>query len=101
MYIVFIILFIYLSDTNGINTKPSSSKYKNNIPLFWKIASRNEFYTNTPKKIIFNGFPIAIYKDNNNTINAISDICVHRGASLSRGKILNNKKTHARSCNNK
>ena len=73
-----------------INTKPHVSKYKNHLPLFWKIANKNEFPYNQPKRYLFNGYPIAVYKDYNNNITAISDICVHRSASLSNGKVLSN-----------
>ena len=92
MYILYLFLFINIVCIYpySIKTKPSSSKYKYNIPLYWKIASKKSFTDNTPKRYLFNGFPIAIYKDNNDNITAISDICVHRGASLSRGKVLNN-----------
>ena len=73
-----------------ITTKPSSKKYETNIPLFWKIANKNEISDKKAKRFIFNHYPIAIYEDTNtNTIKAISDICIHRGASLSQG-IVNN-----------
>ena len=88
----FLYFLIYLIKilTLRINTKPHISKYKNHIPLFWKIANKNEFKNNKPKRYLFDGYPIAIYKDNNNNITGISDICIHRGASLSHGKVLSN-----------
>lgn len=91
-YFIWLIILYYTRCTKElkITTKPSSAKYKNNIPLFWKIAKKNTFTDHKPKRYIFNEYPIAIYKDYNDNINAISDICMHRGASLSGGKILKN-----------
>jgi len=71
-------------------TKPHIQTNKFNIPLFWKIANKRDFHSKVPKKFLFNDFPITMYKDYNNNITAISDICIHRGASLSRGKLLKN-----------
>ena len=85
-----ILLYFIQTYTMRINTKPHVSKYKNNIPLFWKIANKKEFPNNQPKRYLFNGYPIAIYKDYNNKMIAVSDICIHRGASLSNGKVLSN-----------
>ena len=88
---IFFIIFILLKYSNQykINTKPSSKFYKDNLPLYWKITKANKI-TNKPSKFIFDNFPIAMYRDNNNKIVAISDICIHRGASLSQGKLLPN-----------
>jgi phenylpropionate dioxygenase-like ring-hydroxylating dioxygenase large terminal subunit len=86
-YILFILPVIW---SRRLTSKPSSKKYKYNLPLFWKIGKKYEFQDKPPRKIIFNGFPIAIYKDNKNKLIAVSDICVHRGASLSCGKVLSN-----------
>ena len=90
-YIVFLYLLLFM-DIYGvkITTKPSASKYKFNTPMFWKIAKKTDISFIQPKRYIFNNYPIAIYKDKENEIRAISDICIHRGASLSQGKILNN-----------
>ena len=89
--IMIIILLFIKSQSNiskKITTKPSSKTYKYNIPLFWKIANKREIGTIKPKRFIFNDYPIAIYKDTSDQVKAISDICVHRGASLSHGKIV-------------
>ena len=87
--IFFFIYSLHIS-TLRINTKPHESKYKNHIPLFWKIANKKEFINNKPKRYLFNDYPISIYKDYNNNMTAISDICIHRGASLSYGKVMQN-----------
>ena len=92
-FIAFIIIVscIFESNTTKITTKPSYKKYDFNVPLFWKIANKKEISSTRPKRFIFNDFPIAIYKDSSSdTVKAISDICIHRGASLSQGKIVNN-----------
>lgn len=72
-----------------INTKPSSNKYKNHMPLFWKLTKKYHI-TQKPKRFIFNNYPITIYRDHEGEIIAMSDICIHRGASLSQGKLLDN-----------
>ncbi len=89
---LYLYLFLYFVKiyTVRISTKPSPSRYKQNAPLFWKIANKKEFPSNKPKRYLFNNFPIAIYKNHNNSVVAISDICIHRGASLSHGKVLSN-----------
>ena len=88
--LIIIILFIksQRSNSNKITTNPSSKKYKYAMPLFWKIANKREIGAIKPKRFIFNDYPIALYKDTSNQVKAISDICVHRGASLSHGKIV-------------
>ena len=94
MYATYIIIFscIYFLDVTSrrITTKPSPSKYKYQLPLFWKIANKNDISAVRPKRYVFDNYPIAIYKDKEDTIRAVSDICIHRGASLSQGKMLNN-----------
>lgn len=91
MLLFFFIIHIVVSSSKSfIITKPTSAKYSTSLPLFWKIANKNELQCSSPKKIVFNDFPIAIYKDKFHKFVAISDICVHRGASLSCGTLLNN-----------
>ena len=69
-------------------TKPNINKFMKNItPFYWKIGNSCMFKENKIHKITFNNFPIALYK-NNNTFEAVSDICLHRGASLSKGKLI-------------
>jgi phenylpropionate dioxygenase-like ring-hydroxylating dioxygenase large terminal subunit len=87
--ILYIIVTSYLHLTYQIQifTKPNIQKYMQNIPPFyWKIGNSNMFKNNKIHKLVFNDFPICIYK-NNNTLEAVSDICLHRGASLSKGKL--------------
>lgn len=88
--IIVTVVTVYMMTSHKINTKPSSRHYKNHLPLFWKIAKKHEFRINKPKKYIFNGYPILLYKGTNHSFIAISDICIHKGASLSQGKLLAN-----------
>ena len=89
--IYLIICLHYIRSKRSITTKPSSRNYQSNIPLFWKIANKRDISVYQPKRFIFNDYPIAIYKDaESQEVKAISDICIHRGASLSHGKIRNN-----------
>ena len=87
------LLFVQLIQLNStkITTKPISKNYQFNIPLFWKIANKREISDKKAKRFIFNEYPIAIYKDSEtDEVKAISDICIHRSASLSHGTIQNN-----------
>tara|TARA_B100000886_G_scaffold71038_2_gene45230 strand:- start:43517 stop:44584 length:1068 start_codon:yes stop_codon:yes gene_type:complete len=88
LWFLIILQFIIIT-SKRINTKPSVSHYKNNLPLFWKIAKKDKI-TYKPQRFIFNEFPITMYRDYDENIIATSDICMHRGASLSQGKLLNN-----------
>lgn len=56
-------------------------------PHWYVVGQAKEFLINKPKKIILDGAPIAIWRDSANNYAAISDICPHRGASLSHGRI--------------
>jgi nitrite reductase/ring-hydroxylating ferredoxin subunit len=87
--LIFISIFniVYLL---RINTKPHVSRFGNQLPLYWKIANVKEISSVKPKRFVFDEYPVTIYKDKDNSIIAISDICVHRGASLAQGKILPN-----------
>lgn len=92
MKIIIISIFLsYLSYAiKKIITKPSSSAYKFNGNFLWKIGKSDEFKKSKLQRIIFDNYPICIYRNINNSITAISDICIHRGASLANGKILKN-----------
>tara|TARA_B100000035_G_C20992940_1_gene551100 strand:- start:446 stop:1513 length:1068 start_codon:yes stop_codon:yes gene_type:complete len=93
MKILFYLLLLKIFITyakNKITTRPSYKLYKNHIPLFWKIGKTKEYMSNKPKKIIFDNYPLCVYRDKNGKFIAISDICIHRGASLNTGKLLSN-----------
>ena len=40
--VIFCILIILNCDGYKISTKPSSVKYKNNLPLFWKLLKKKD-----------------------------------------------------------
>ena len=84
------ILSFFCNAKNKIITKPSSSAYKFNGNFFWKIGKSDEFRKSKLQRIIFNDYPICVYRDLNGNITAMSDICIHRAASLSNGKLLHN-----------
>ena len=87
-----LLLFIYILICNSfkhpVQTMHLPGK-KHPLPLYWKI-SKTSSITRNPQKIILDGEPICIYRNNDNTVVAISDVCLHRGASLSQGKRLQN-----------
>lgn len=86
----------FLSFTNNLATRrvitfPTASTYSNNGAFLWKIGKRDDFRKGQLKKLIFQGYPICVTRDvDNGSICAISDICIHRAASLSNGKVLSN-----------
>ena len=94
MRFFYLLLLSFLNLSTSFNkpivTRPSIKLSNDFLPLFWKLGNSTNFKNNIANKITFNDFPICIYRDNNENVIAISDICVHRGASLSSGKINNN-----------
>lgn len=54
----------------------------------WYVVGKvSDFSQNKPTKIIINDTPITVWRDKNDKYAAISDICPHRGVSLSKGRI--------------
>lgn len=80
--------FLCIALKHSITTIPSLEN-KHILPMYWKIAKGTSI-TRNPQKFIFNKSPLCIYRNNDDKLIAINDICVHRGASLSQGKILPN-----------
>lgn len=86
-----LILFLILTVTSyKIVTKPNSNTYSFKGNFYWKIGRSTQFKQNKLNRILFDDLPLCIYRDKMNRLIAISDICIHRGASLSRGKLLSN-----------
>lgn len=78
---MFILLFLFpISFCYEITT----SHYANN---WYVVAETKKFSCINPLKVTLRGVPITIWKDNTNKYAAISDICPHRGASLSKGRL--------------
>lgn len=57
---------------------------------WYVVANTESFICNNPQKVVIRDTPITLWKDNTNRFSAISDICPHRGASLSEGRIDHN-----------
>ena len=88
-FIIFYLLFSFI-ETYKITTKPTSKAFKYNGNFFWKIGKSDSFVSKRLHRLIFNDYPICLYRDQNQELVAISDICLHRGAALSYGKLLDN-----------
>ena len=86
----FLIFFFNNANTLKIVTKPKKNYYQNNGNFFWKIGKSEQYKKKKLHRTLFNNFPICVYRDNKNQLNAISDICIHRGAAMSFGKVLKN-----------
>lgn len=54
---------------------------------WYVIGQSRKFPVNKPQKIIFRDTPLTVWRDENNHFAAIYDVCPHRGASLSKGRI--------------
>lgn len=54
---------------------------------FWYAAELSENVTDTPVKVRMLGFDFVLFRDSNGEAHCLSNICVHRGASLAHGKI--------------
>ena len=72
---------------NIIKHSRSSNLYFQYDYNWYVVGQSNRFRINKPEKVIINHTPITIWKDNNYQYNAVYDICPHRGASLSKGRI--------------
>ena len=56
-------------------------------PNWYVIGEADKIKPDIPHKVSIYDTPIAIWKDKANQYGAISDVCPHRGASLSNGRI--------------
>lgn len=83
--IMYNIIYINCYNSNQINN--------NMMPLWWNIGKESEYSKVKLNKIKINNNNYCLYYDNE-IWKLISDVCIHRGASLSAGKLLKN-------CNNK
>lgn len=54
---------------------------------WYVIGQVSNFPINKPKKIMLRDTPLTVWRDENNHFAAIYDVCPHRGASLSKGRI--------------
>ena len=90
LYLLFIFVNFYRVINKKITTKPAIKHFSHFLPLFWKVGKSNHFFSGDLHRVIFDDYPICMYRDKKNNITAISDICIHRGASLAYGKLLDN-----------
>lgn len=84
MWVLFLLLSSVYSYKNHIYRHTTTNLYNHK---WYVIGEKNDFEINKPKKIIIKDTPISIWKDEDNQYAGISDICPHRGASLSKGRI--------------
>ena len=54
----------------------------------WYVAADLSEITDKPKHVMVLGQKLVIFRDKENKIACLSDICVHRGASLSKGRVV-------------
>jgi len=54
---------------------------------FWYVAAESKELTDKPMHMKMLGFDFVLFRDTKGKANCLSNICVHRGASLAHGKI--------------
>jgi phenylpropionate dioxygenase-like ring-hydroxylating dioxygenase large terminal subunit len=55
----------------------------------WYVAEEVTNITDKPRRVKLLGFDFVLFRDESGTINCLSDVCIHRGASLGAGQVLN------------
>ena len=55
----------------------------------WYVAEEVANITDKPKRVKLLGFDFVLFRDGSGKINCLSDVCIHRGASLGAGQMLN------------
>lgn len=55
----------------------------------WYVAEDVATITSAPKRVKLLGFDFVLFRDDKGHITCLSDVCVHRGASLGKGQVLN------------
>jgi phenylpropionate dioxygenase-like ring-hydroxylating dioxygenase large terminal subunit len=53
----------------------------------WYVAEDVANITDSPKRVKLLGFDFVLFRDETGAINCLSDVCVHRGASLGAGRV--------------
>ena len=57
---------------------------------WYVIGTKTEFVINKPKKVTIWNKNYVVWKSDSNNYHALDDVCSHKGASLSYGKVINN-----------
>ena len=53
----------------------------------WYVAAESaDVVAGTPRKVRMLGFDFALFRDSAGKVVCVSDVCVHRGASLAAGR---------------
>ena len=55
---------------------------------FWYVADQSQNITESPVKKKMLGQNFVLFRDTTGKVHCLSDVCVHRGGSLSGGKIV-------------
>ena len=57
------------------------------INFWYPICTSEELTTEAPQLVELLGVRLAAFRDSNGAAQVISDTCIHRGGSLSKGKV--------------
>jgi len=80
VFLIIILFYITSCYSYDIYVPKSSNKW-------YVVGTADKFKINTPNKIILKNLPITIWKNEHHQYSAVFDVCPHRGASLSKGRI--------------
>jgi len=60
------------------------------MPLWMSVAHSSSVPRMTAKKVTVGDIPIVLWRDASDRLSALSDVCIHRGASLAKGWVAEN-----------
>lgn len=87
LFLLYILFHLYVSNYALVPHYSNSMKYSMLSHNWYVIGETKDFSVNHPKKIMIKNTPISIWRDSNGAFSGIYDVCPHRGASLSNGRI--------------
>lgn len=80
MLYISLILPLLIITTNALDVAKHPNRW-------YVIGKPTDYPINKPTKVVLKDTPITIWRDDTNKFAAIYDVCPHRGASLSKGRI--------------
>ncbi|CAM9680203.1 unnamed protein product [Ectocarpus fasciculatus] len=80
------------AETGAGKTRAPAGIDPTRVPNLWlAVAHSSDVKAGEVKKVEVDGVPIALWRTSTGSVSAQSDVCIHRGASLARGWITNDR----------